>query len=455
MSATRNSSFKASSLAPVGAAVEESVPRVPQRPHRWLIVAVLAIAALPLLLLIDTIVAFARGWQTQSRLDFLFIACLIVALGLIVLAVIFSQSRAFLRRQWAQMILLVAVSVGTWLATEAAAALYRRQFVPLSHLWTPSTQQVFNPKPGTMPGIVGESRVTINSLGIRGPELPPDHIAYRILCIGGSTTECIYLDDSEAWPHLLMHRLNHNPHRRPIWVGNVGRSGFSSDQHLGFLDQDKLAKEMDCVVLLVGANDFLKFLGRGKGFDATGEVWERRPRPVWRRSRLLDLIRKTYHAWNVNKIAVEDTVGSAYVERRKQRQAAPVSNVLPDLVELDGYRDRLRAIVHVCRAKNVRLVFLTQPILYDSKLSASAHSLLWAGWMEDGKFLSVEQLRKGLDQYNNALQSLCRQLNVECVDLTTMNGQESFFYDDVHFNEAGAQEVARLVAEGLLQHPPN
>ena len=114
-----------------------------------------------------------------------------------------------------------------------------------------------------MPGIEGESRFTVNSLGIRGPELPPREAAYRILCVGGSTTECLYLDDTESWPHLLMEMLSQQRYRQPVWVGNIGMSGYSTVHHLKFLSEDDLRKQIDCVLFMVGANDFGTFLRFG------------------------------------------------------------------------------------------------------------------------------------------------------------------------------------------------
>ena len=63
-------------------------------------------------------------------------------------------------------------------------------------VWRPNTAQVFHPRPGVMPGIQGPSRFTVNSVGLRAREVNGDDgTEYRILAIGGRTTECLYLDD--------------------------------------------------------------------------------------------------------------------------------------------------------------------------------------------------------------------------------------------------------------------
>ena len=50
-----------------------------------------------------------------------------------------------------------------------------------------------------------------------------------------------------------------------------------------------------------------------------------------------------------------------------------------------------------------------------------------------------------MDAYDEALMTVCTEMNVACADLSSMNGSPEYFYDDCHFTEAGAAEVARLL----------
>jgi len=45
------------------------------------------------------------------------------------------------------------------------------------------------------------------------------------------------------------------------------------------------------------------------------------------------------------------------------------------------------------------------------------------------------------------LLKVCSDCQVECMDLASeMDGNETYFYDDLHFNEAGARQVAEVIA---------
>ena len=48
---------------------------------------------------------------------------------------------------------------------------------------------------------------------------------------------------------------------------------------------------------------------------------------------------------------------------------------------------------------------------------------------------------------------MMEELGVDYVDLSQMSGRPEFLYDDCHFNEEGAREVSKRVADYLLAHP--
>jgi lysophospholipase L1-like esterase len=266
--------------------------------------------------------------------------------------------------------------------------------------------------------------------------------------VGGSTTECSYLDDGETWPQLLRERLNASSARLPVWVGNLGISGFASRHHLEFVTASDLVEEVDCVVLLVGVNDLTRTLRR-----CAGESEDVAPAngiaPLWTRSMVLSLVRSVRQRYQ--GAMAEDVAGQSYVLRRRERQRATVGARMPDLTQgLAEYRQRLAGIIQAVRRKGAVPVFLTQPVLWDEQLSPQAEALLWMGNpAEAGSYVSAAGLRQGIDRYNDVLQLVCDEWRAACIDLRSLRGRAEYFYDDCHFNEAGAREVAGIIAPRL------
>ncbi|MCK4235621.1 MAG: hypothetical protein KAX38_00785, partial [Candidatus Krumholzibacteria bacterium] len=88
-------------------------------------------------------------------------------------------------------LVLISLSIAVLLSEIGLRALLPSSDDYCAH--KPYLHITFEPSPEIMPGVEGRSRFLVNSRGIRGDEFLPDD-TYRILAIGGSTTECHYLD---------------------------------------------------------------------------------------------------------------------------------------------------------------------------------------------------------------------------------------------------------------------
>ena len=352
------------------------------------------------------------------------------------------------------------------------------------YVWTPNLKMTFRLLPRIMPGISGESRFYLNSFGIRGDDFS-DGQQYRILAIGGSTTECLFLDESEAWPYLLQEMMNAKLGKPKIWVGNVGKSGLNTRHHI--LQVQKLLPqypEIDAIILLIGINDLHQRLSldvnyvpyslespgyRVKLFSkAFSEVPMQYTTnvPLYKRTeiwhRLLKIKERLLKS-DSHKGHVQDDSGNIYITWRWNRlNAGGIMDVLPDLTSaLEEYAQNVNTIVDFATDRGVRVVLVTQPVLWRPDLPGELRSLLWMGGIGDfqaqsGKeYYSVKALSAAMKKYNETLLTVCRNREVECIDLASLLPKDTtIFYDDVHFNEGGARKTAVILADYLLQHDP-
>lgn len=330
--------------------------------------------------------------------------------------------------------------------------------------------------PGIMPGVASDKiRFFTNSDGIRGDEIPRGNV-HRILAIGGSTTECLFLDQSKSWPGLLQNKLNARGGGK-VWVGNAGVSGHTSRQHVlymkYFLPQHP---EIKTVLMMVGCNDLQSRLSRGgisvpqpgNDLDLEGKLL---PQAFFliseRQAKNAPFFKKTGF-WmlgrHVKRVLfqsenIEENEGAAYVEWRKNRRSAlSIRNKLPDLkVALEEYVENTDAIIDLAQKYSVRLVFMTQPAMWRRNMPRGLQDLLWFGWIGESQtkntkvYYSIEVLEEGMKLYNDALMATHRRRNVECVDLAGLLPKDAtVFYDDVHFNESGARKVAEILEAYLL-----
>lgn len=342
----------------------------------------------------------------------------------------------------------------------------------------PGLRTTFHPAPGLMPGVAGPSRFEIGSLGVRGDELDGG-ARFRVLAVGGSTTECLYLDQTEAWPQRLQERLRAARPDLGPWVGNAGVSGRNARDLVVQLPRLlPRVPELDVVLVLVGVNELMLRLSQDDAYDpaflerADAEErllprafevlpLEHAPGPPWKRSALWRLAADARRA--LAREAVQDEAGAAYALWRRHRREAPrILDELPDLgPALQEHRRNLTALIAACRVTGAEPIVLTHPCLWRAGLSDEARSLLWMGWVGDSQatpgqpYYAAEALRRGLERYNAVAREVAAEEGVAVIELAEpLSGELAWFYDDVHLNEAGAARAAELVAERLLERAP-
>ncbi|HWA55706.1 MAG TPA: SGNH/GDSL hydrolase family protein [Gemmatimonadales bacterium] len=385
-------------------------------------------------------------------------------------------------------LLAAAVLAGVTLATLVVVELVLRQVLPGSRLYLvhlANSRRFFAPLPEFVPGVSDTAHFDTNAFGIRGPDFGPDAREYRVLAIGGSTTECAMLDQPETWTALVARAIPSTRDGRQVWVGNVGRSGLTSRDHVVemkyFVPQ---LPPLNLVVIMVGINDLTSALKQGYNYHAPAPVTDSLAERV-QISRTFAVVPGPFHRpgtefllsadapwykatalWQLAKRArirlnstslVQDPEGRNYEVWRSHRRNAKLLDSLPDLgPALAEYTRNLEGLADLAAARHLRLVLMTQPTLWSPTLPDSARRLLWMGGtgefqVEAGHdYFTVPALRTAMDRYNAALLEVCGRRQLPCLDLAAAIPHETrWFYDDVHYTEAGARLVARQIAAHL------
>jgi GDSL-like Lipase/Acylhydrolase family len=339
------------------------------------------------------------------------------------------------------------------------------------YVWPPNMLKVFKPAPGTLPGVTEIATFRTNADGLRGDEMSSGP-QYRILAIGGSTTECLLIDQGKAWPLALQSRLNAFG-RREAWVGNAGKAGLSTREH--YMHMKYLLPQfpgIDAVIILAGCNDLVRRLIEDEKYDPhfLDHYAEWEPRLIrgafsetpyypgkyrfrtgyYDETAIGSLYRKFQYVRSQRELH-QDEQGGFYVQMREKRQSAvEIVDRLPDLgPALGEYRRNLNAIIDMAQARNIRILFVTQPYLWKSRMTTEEEKLLWIGWIESLKarrYYSARALAEGMDRYNRVLMAVCRERGLECIDLAgRLPKDTTIFVDDVHFNENGSLRAAEVI----------
>ncbi len=151
--------------------------------------AFLSLWGVPALLLADSFVAAATGWQPKGSIETALLTTLLCWLAFSCLWFV-PGLRARLGRLWRELALLVIVATLGWTALEFTALHLETSLHPDKpfHTRGPNLRNTFYPDPAYLPGIEGESHFTTGPDGLRSAAPPTERQILRFIAVGGSTT---------------------------------------------------------------------------------------------------------------------------------------------------------------------------------------------------------------------------------------------------------------------------
>lgn len=303
-----------------------------------------------------------------------------------------------------------------------------------------------------LPGVAPLVHYSTNRQGLRGDEPPDVWGAYHtIITIGGSTTHSGFIDDAQTWSALLQSNLNES--MDSVWVANAGIDGHSTHGHLIMMEEIISEVQPDMVIFLVGINDLVASLSNETSLYGTADDF--REAPLLFKSYLFRLVWQLGHLLTGNVVTTQ-TAHKAFVPVAiNPDELTALPDDLYDLVSLaDSYRANLNQIIDIGEELNLEMLFLTQPLVFDD-------TPYWQGlvgnttWIrEQNVTISAATYWNLLDIFNGVLLEVCEERDVPCYDLASrVPHNDDYFYDIVHFNEAGsvlvADEITAIVEDIL------
>lgn len=348
--------------------------------------------------------------------------------------------------------LVVAERVAAWCNTAGERAgrvrhvLLREQPPGVSYSPVPSAAYL----KAVRPAAAVQHRLRTDDLGYIEPSLVHQEADWTVVFLGGSTTECLYVDERRRFPYLVGRLLEAGRPGLAVNSVNAGVPGNDSLHSLTVLVNKIVPLRPDAVVIMHNINDLAVLVH-------AGTYWNQLPTraPVVRE----DL------AYGLRVIAREIKnllVANLYVGARKawqrlaRREAAGPDEFRgargpftgdPDALTRE-FAGNLKALVGVCRARGITAVLMTMP----SRLTTDPDPEVRAGMGNlPGELLDDYETMRGLfESFNETIRRVGAQEDVTVIDLArAVPPRMRQIYDVVHLTEAGSELAAGVIAEGL------
>jgi lysophospholipase L1-like esterase len=177
--------------------------------------------------------------------------------------------------------------------------------------------------------------------------------------------------------------------------------------------------------------------------------------PFYRRLTVFKLLKKAKQSYLAS--TSKNAFGLSQNSMQMLRQNSSKSDDLPNLNEaLQHYADNLRAIISSVKSRGIAPIFMTQPTMWVEGLDDQYEKLLLMGGSYDRSnpdsllYFTPRALESGIGAFNDTLMRICKEEGVLYLDLAlNMPKTTASFYDDCHFNENGAKQVADLLHDFL------
>jgi lysophospholipase L1-like esterase len=272
--------------------------------------------------------------------------------------------------------------------------------------------------------------------------------------VGGSTTECLYLDDSESITSVLQQRLNdRGPHNLVVRVYGASKSGDATDDHISMIAHRLVHLEPDMLIVFSGINDLSRSIYNYdySHYSSQASLAKYSLVKLWATEfqisrRVYLLLKRLFPP--AQDVLQTITGTSNYREKIRIRESVAVSNERPR-TDLVSYATNLRTIIGIAKSQGIPLVFMTQQTTWDGPAEAKK----WH-WMvhRNGVTYRDDFMNEAMESLNDAMRELAIENDIPLYDLArSMPKSLDLMYDDVHFTERGAALAAEELASLILE----
>lgn len=301
-------------------------------------------------------------------------------------------------------------------------------------------------------------RIAMDDNGFIVPSKVHDESDVDIVFMGGSTTECLYVDELKRFPYLAGRMIEETTGEK-INSFNSGVSGNNSLHSINIFINKILPSEPDVVVLMHNINDVTALI-----LDRT--YWSQRPskgpiQPSYIKedqsllygfylalSRMLPNIIKELNKYtNLESLLLDD---SNEIKMRAINLLGGNKLLVSRDEIITAFEKNLRLFIAACKIYKVQLVLMTQANRFLDK----PDDVVARNIFKFGETYGIEYLdyKKIYDDVNQVIRNVSADEGVILIDLAEMVPQTSeYMYDPVHFNNYGSEFVSRIIAEHLVE----
>ena len=257
---------------------------------------------------------------------------------------------------------------------------------------------------------------------------------YRIITLGGSTTEDLWNDEGIHWPLVLEQEL-HRRGYKSVRVLNTGMSAYTTAHSLIRYEFDVVEHEPDMIIVMHNINDLLV------NYFAARDQQEVDPH-----YKVL-YGNKSYTGEIGNEDIVFSRVVHSVASRLKRWQNTSAKLTIPDSDISRGrafFKRNLTNLVRLTRANGTVPVLLTMPIAKSQRI--------FDGTVKDNRpYPRYERFLQDFSSYNQAIREVGKELGATVIDMNILFADnDDYFADFVHYSTKGSRAFGAVLSAHIV-----
>lgn len=265
-----------------------------------------------------------------------------------------------------------------------------------------------------------------------------------ILFLGGSTTECMFMDETNRFPYLVQEKLA-EALGKEISTLNGGVSGNNIMHSTLILLTKGIPIHPKIIVLMHNINDLAGLIVTGSYYKQPGNrslIQSPSTNNIRLRIRyLLNAIIPNIYLKLRNKFSNAMFFSNGKWEKVKKSEFANY-----ELIESE-FRKAICSFINIAKAHNIKVILMTQ----FNRMNMSEKKLIKQQTKtryEKDKLLSMINIYPKL---NETIKQIARENEVGIIDLAKqVPGNKQYIYDLVHLNAEGSILVSDIITEYIL-----
>lgn len=256
--------------------------------------------------------------------------------------------------------------------------------------------------------------------------------------IGGSTTECMFVDAEKRFPYLTAKSLNTDT--RKVDSINAGVSGNNSLNSINAYLNKVVPLQVDIAILMHNINDISTLLHEGSYWNNNDYrspiVYEDKSLKTFIKA----LLPNSFELLHRVKSMLSNPVDEFSHDRGNTKN-------IDEKRFYKLFEDNLNIFISISKAKGIKPVLMTQANRFTKKPDQIVLDSFKA---LESLGIDYQQFKNLFDGMNDTIRKVATDNNILLIDLANQIPQSNeFIVDTVHFNNEGSELVSKIITKEL------